>query len=263
MVSTSELESTASSLENWTRAGYVARGLIYILLGYVALSAAAPDSTSELFSAVKDLPAGSVLLGIIALGAIGYGIWKIMDAVKNLEGFDDDAKGKVKRFFYIVGGFGYFVLAYLAAKSLLSSGGGGGGMGASGAAEQASETAGDWIVIATGIGILIAGIYQIKKGVARDFLRGLGAGTPPFVEWFGLLGHIARGIVFIVSGWFVYQAGTGSSEQAKGLAGALQSLQGNGTLFTALCIGLILFGLFSLVEAKYRIIPNQDLRPDH
>ena len=256
MVSTSGLESTASSLENWTRAGYVARGLIYILLGYVALSAAAPDSTSELFKTVEDLPGGTVLLAIITLGAFGYGLWKIFDAVKNLEGFDDDAKGKAKRFFYVVGGFGYFVLAYLAGKTLFGSGGSGEGT------QQAAAMAPDWLLYATGAGIIIAGLYQIKKGVTREFLRGLRGGTPPFVEWFGLVGHLARGIVFIVSGWAVIQA-VGNSGAAKGLAGALASLKDTGTLFTVLCIGLILFGIFSLVEAKYRVIPNEDLRPDH
>ncbi|WP_265587676.1 DUF1206 domain-containing protein [Sphingomicrobium arenosum] len=255
MVTTSELESTASSLENWTRVGYVARGLIYILLGYVALSAEAPDSTSDLFKSVEDLPAGSVLLGIIMLGAFGYGLWKIFDAVKNLEGFDDDATGKAKRFFYVVGGFGYFVLAYLAGKTLFGSGGSGDGT------QKAAAIAPDWLLYATGAGILIAGLYQIKKGITREFLRGLGAGTPPFVGWFGLLGHVARGIVFITSGWFVIQA-VGNSEEAKGLAAALTSLKDTGTLFTLLCIGLILFGIFSLVEARYRIIPNEDLRPN-
>ena len=257
MVSTSGLESTASSLENWTRAGYVARGLIYILLGYVAMSAAAPDSTSELFKSVEDLPAGNILLGIIFLGAIGYGVWKIVDAVKNLEGFDDDFKGKAQRFFYVVGGFGYFVLAYLAGKTLFGSGGSGEGT------TQAAQMAPSWLVWATGAGILIAGLFQIKKGVTREFLQGLAGGTPPFVGWFGLLGHVARGIVFIVSGWFVIQAAGGDSDEARGLAGALSSLKDTGTLFTLLCIGLILFGLFSLVEAKYRVIPNKDLRPNH
>ncbi|MCJ8191377.1 DUF1206 domain-containing protein [Sphingomicrobium aestuariivivum] len=254
MVTTSSLESTASSLENWTRVGYVARGLIYILLGYVALSASAPDSSSELFKQVEELPAGTVLLWIIMIGAFGYGLWKIFDAVKNLEGFDDDAKGKAKRFFYIVGGVGYWILAFLAAKTVFGSGGSGDGT------EEAAAMAPDWLLLATGAGILIAGVYQIKKGVTRDFLRGLAAGTPPFVGWLGLAGHLARGIVFIVSGWAVIQA-TGNADAAKGLPGALASLKDMGTVFTLLCIGLILFGIFSLIEARYRIIPNEDLRP--
>lgn len=257
MVSTSGLESTASNLETWTRIGFFARGLIYILLGYVALSAAAPDSTSDLFKSVEDLPAGMVMLGVIALGAIGYGIWKIMNAVQNYEGIDDDAKGKAKRFFYVVGGFGYFILAYLAAKTLLGSGGSGDGT------EEAAQMAPAWLVLAVGAGILIAGAFQIKKGITREFLEGLAGDTPPFVEWFGLAGHLARGVVFIVSGWFVVQAAGGDSDAARGLAGALSSLRDTGTLFTILCIGLILFGLFSLVEANYRVIPNKDLRPHH
>ena len=247
--------SKATQLETWTRIGFFARGLIYILLGYVALDAAAPDSTSDLFRSVEDLPGGNVMLGIILLGAIGYGIYKILNAVQNLEGFDDDAKGKAKRFFYIVGGFGYFVLAYLAGKTLFGSGGSGDGT------QEAASATPDILLYLVGAGILVAGIYQIKKGVTREFLRGL-ADAPPFVEIWGMLGHVARGIVFAVSGWFVIQS-TSNPDMAKGLAGALASLKDTGTFFTILCIGLILFGLFSLVEAKYRIVPNEDLRPSH
>ena len=245
----------ATQLETWTRIGFFARGLIYILLGYVALDAAAPDSTSELFKSVEDLPGGTVMLAIIMVGAIGYGLWKVLDAVQNLEGFDDDAKGKAKRFFYVVGGFGYFILAYLAGKTLLGSGGSGDGT------QEAAAASPDILLYLVGAGIGIAGLYQIKKGVTREFLRGL-TGAPPFVEYWGMAGHIARGIVFVVSGWAVIQA-TGNSGAAKGLAGALASLKDTGTLFTILCVGLILFGLFSLVEAKYRIVPNEDLRPSH
>ena len=256
MVDTSGLESTASSLENWTRAGYVARGLVYILLGYVAISSPPPDSTSALFKEVQNLPAGNVLLFIIMIGAFGYALWKIFDAVKNLEGFDDDFTGHAKRFFYVVGGFGYLVFVYLAAKTLFGSGGSGDGT------QTAAQMAPGWLVLATGLGIGIAGAYQIKKGITREFLRGLAGNTPPFVEWFGLVGHVARGIVFMVCGWFVVQASQGDSSEATGLAGALRSLHDTGWIFTALCIGLILFGLFSFVEARYRVIPNEDLRPN-
>ncbi|MCJ7420986.1 DUF1206 domain-containing protein [Sphingomicrobium astaxanthinifaciens] len=256
MVTTSGLESTASSLENWTRAGYVARGLIYILLGYVALSAEAPRSTTDLFQTVEDLPAGQVLLAIIMVGAFGYGLWKLFDAAKNLEGFDDDATGKTKRVFYVIGGLGYWILALLAARTLFSS-----TPSAGGGTEKAAAMAPDWLLYVAGAGIIVAGLYQFKKGLTREFLEGLSANAPSFVGWFGLLGHVARAIVFVTSGWFVLQA-VGDSDEAKGLAAALTSLKDTGTLFTLLCIGLILFGIFSLVEARYRIIPNEDLRPN-
>ena len=244
--------SKATQLETWTRAGFFARGLIYILLGYVALDAAPPDSTSALFKSVEDLPGGDVMLAIIMIGAIGYGLWKILDAIQNLEGFDDDAKGKAKRFFYVVGGCGYFILAFLAGETLFGSGGSGEGT------QEAAAASPSILLYLVGGGILVAGLYQIKKGVTREFLHGL-ADAPPFVEYWGMFGHIARGIVFAVSGWAVIQA-TGNSGAAKGLAGALASLKDTGTLFTLLCIGLILFGIFSLVEARYRIVPNEDLK---
>ena len=78
----------------------------------------------------------------------------------------------------------------------------------------------------------------------------------------GGIGYIARAVVFLVIGWSLINAGllSGDAEQVKTLGDAVASLAGQGIVFTLVAIGLLVFGLFSLVLARYRIIP--DIDPD-
>lgn len=70
--------------------------------------------------------------------------------------------------------------------------------------------------------------------------------------------HAARGVVYGVIGWSLFKAGfmSAGAEQVKTLGDAVASLAGEGIVFTLTAIGLLLFGLFSLVLARYRIIPD-------
>ena len=67
-------------------------------------------------------------------------------------------------------------------------------------------------------------------------------------------------VVYTVIGWSLFQAGfmSGGADQIKTLGDAVASLAGDGFVFTLTAIGLLLFGLFSLVLARYRIIPDLD-----
>ncbi|WP_265569344.1 DUF1206 domain-containing protein [Sphingomicrobium nitratireducens] len=253
--------SKATQLGTWARLGYVARGLIFILVGYVALTSPRAKSGSDLFETVETMTSGTLLLAIIAVGAFGYGLFKLYDAAKNLENHDDDATGKAKRAFIAVGGLSYWILAYLALKQLFGSDGG--GTSKEEAAEAVSQAGGDFLIIGLGLGLLVAGAFQIKKAATKEYMSKLVGSTPPGVEWAGLGGYVARGITLLVTGWYVFQGGLGSGEEVKGLGETLDTMRDTGLLYTALCVGLILFGLFSLVEAKYRTVPDEDVRPGH
>ncbi|MGE5953177.1 MAG: DUF1206 domain-containing protein, partial [Qipengyuania vulgaris] len=84
--------------------------------------------------------------------------------------------------------------------------------------------------------------------------------APSATRWLGGAGYIARGVVYTVIGWSLFKAGFMSSgaSQVKTLGDAVASLAGEGFIFTLTAIGLMLFGLFSLVLARYRIIPELD-----
>jgi hypothetical protein len=88
----------------------------------------------------------------------------------------------------------------------------------------------------------------------------ISAGAPSYTRWLGGAGYAARAVVFIVIGWSLVRAGfmSSGSDQIKTLGDAVASLSGEGFVFTLVAVGLLLFGIFSLILSRYRIIPNMD-----
>lgn len=88
----------------------------------------------------------------------------------------------------------------------------------------------------------------------------IGGGAPQYTRLLGQIGYLARTIVFIIIGWSVIQAGllSGGGEQVKTLGDALASLADDGVIFQLVALGLLVFGLFSFILARYRIIPDLD-----
>ena len=85
--------------------------------------------------------------------------------------------------------------------------------------------------------------------------------APPAVKFAGHAGYAARAVVFAIAGWSLVQsAWLSSTAKMKTLGEALASLQDKGLLFTIVAIGLLLFGVFTLFVARYRIIPDLDER---
>ena len=83
----------------FVRLGYAARGLVYILLGYLALSTAgkAQDGQAAVFDLIQDVPLGTPMLYIVAIGLLAYAAFKFIDAATDIENHGDDAKGKAKQ----------------------------------------------------------------------------------------------------------------------------------------------------------------------
>ena len=123
-----------------------------------------------------------------------------------------------------------------------------------------SEPFGRWLVAGVGIGVVAGGCFQIWRGWAEKFrreirLQEMNGAERKLAIHAGKLGLIARGVVFLVSGWFLIQAALRTDpSQARGLAGALAALAGqpHGTVLLALvAVGLIAFGAYSLLLARY------------
>lgn len=240
-----------------TRVGFAARGLLYLIIGWLVIVS---GQAADLGEALRYLATGTErwLLGAAAAGFVAYGIWRLTDASLDTEGHGDDSMGMVKRAGAAISGVIYLFLAVSAAKLLLNGPGGAGGSG--GSPEQQTQMvmqlpAGGLLV---GIGaavLVIAGVWQIVKAAKASFLDHLepAVAHEEWVKWFGRLGYAARGIIFIITGFFVGQAAlSGSSSQAGGMQQALQWLSSPVNLLVA--AGLALFGVFSLIEARYRVI---------
>nr|WP_295371678.1 DUF1206 domain-containing protein [uncultured Sphingosinicella sp.] len=252
------------SLEMFTRVGFAARGLMYVVIGYLALRFGQTESGEGALATLAE-GSGKLLLGIMALGFAAYGVWRLSEALVDTEGNGSDAKGSAARIGGGLSGLIHLGLAIVAANFAFGSGGSGAGQsGGQSGAEQGAATAlalpgGPLLLLVAGAALIGTGLWQLAKAAKADFLRHLDGRVAgqAWVMWLGRAGYAARGIVFVIIGWSLLQAGlSDSAAQAGGMEQALGSL--SGTLLAGVALGLLLFGLFSFVEARYRRIndPN-------
>ncbi|SDS07031.1 protein of unknown function [Halopseudomonas xinjiangensis] len=251
------------------RLGFAARGVVYLLLGYLFLAATGQSQASEgpqgVFDYLQEVPGGTPILYLCALGLVGYALYRLSSLLFDAENYGRDKKGIAQRLGHGASGLAHLVLAYTAFQfaqgNQQSSGGGGGGE-----AQQATNTIlsmefGAIVVGIVGLCFLGAALAQAKKAISGEFMQRISPRAPGFTKFIGHAGFAARAVVFAVISWsFVQSAWLSSSSQVKTLGEAVSSLRDAGVLFTLVAIGLLLFGVFSLVMAGYRTVP--DLDPD-
>jgi hypothetical protein len=246
----------------FVRLGYAARGLVYVLLGYLALttSGQAQGGGEAVFDLLQEVPLGTPLLWLMAAGLAAYAIYKLLSGIADVEHRGSDAKGALKRVGDLASAVAHGFLAYAAyqfATGVQKSAGGD--------QEQAGTVLrwemGEIVLGLIGIGFLVGAAMQAKQAITAHFMNRVSRGAPNWVEPVGRAGHGARGIVFAIIGWSLIQSAWLSSEsQVKGLGEAILSLRDSGPLYTLVAIGLLLFGVFGLMVARYRIIPDLDPR---
>lgn len=253
------------------RLGFAARGVVYLLLGYIALATAgdAGNGQSAVFDYIQEVPFGTPLLWIMALGLLGYAAFKFLSAFADIQHRGSDARGALHRIGDAASGVAHTFLAYVcyqfAKGEQQSSSGGSSGQEMAGSV--LSMELGSLLIGLVGLGFLVAGFMQGKKAWTCEFMRWISGSAPSGVRTVGRIGHAARAVVFAIIGWSMVQGAWFAQEsQIKGLGEALLSLRDMGALYTLVAIGLMLFGAFSLVLARYRIIPDvspSGLRPSY
>ncbi|MBX7531691.1 DUF1206 domain-containing protein [Qipengyuania sp. 1XM1-15A] len=252
---------------NWlVRVGYFSRAILYFVLGLIALTSAdkIAEGTNGIFRAIKDYPAGTAILWIMVIGLVAYALFRFCSPLFDIENNGSDTKGWGKRIGHAGSGIAHIVLAYSAYKFATSGSGSSGGSGGGGAQEAASGVLsmdfGGIVLGILGIAFFLAAVFQAKKGITGEFMNRISAQAPSSTRWLGVAGYLARAVVYTVIGWSLFKAGFMSSgaSEVKTLGDAVASLAGEGFIFTLTAIGLMLFGLFSLVLARYRIIPDLD-----
>ncbi|MDP4575182.1 DUF1206 domain-containing protein [Qipengyuania sp. G39] len=252
---------------NWlVRVGYFSRAILYFVLGLIALTSAQKiaEGTNGIFRAIQEFPLGTAILWIMVVGLIAYALFRFCSLLFDIENNGSDAKGWGKRIGHAGSGIAHLALAYSAYKFATSGTGGSSGSSGGGAQEAASGVLGfefGGIVLGLlGIALFVAAFHQAKKGITGSFMHRISGQAPDFTRWLGGAGFLARAVVYTVIGWSLFQAGfmSGGADQIKTLGDAVASLAGEGFIFTLTAIGLLLFGLFSLVLARYRIIPDLD-----
>jgi len=257
----------STAFEVLSRAGFVARGLVYAIIGLLAFAVAVSDTgmlTNQqgALRAVAEQPLGGFLLVLVAIGLGGYAIWRLFRAA--LGHGPEATDGTLDRLGGLGSGLVYAGLCVAAVEVLAGS-------SAAGPSSQPDKTTagvfdwpgGRWAVAAAGIVLLGVAAYQLAKGVRRSFLEEIkteqmSAGTEMWITWIGTVGHVARAIVFGLVGWFLVKAAVEyDANEAVGLDGALTKIlraDYGPWLLGFVSAGLIAFGVYSISEARYRRI---------
>ena len=240
------------AFELMTRVGFAARGLLYIVVGVLVIGTGRAEDLSGVLEYLGG-GLGNVLLLAMAGGFAAYGLWRLADAAFAIECRGDDHEGW-KRLGSAISGA---VHLYLANQSW-DIATGVGKVSETGAQDQAQELlrmpAGQLLLGVVALGLLAAGIVQLAIAAKCTFLQRLDERVrETWVKWLGRAGYAARGIVFLMAGYFVGSAALSNrSAQAGGMEQALEWLSSPVNYIIA--GGLLLFGIYALVEARYRRI---------
>lgn len=258
-------------VERLARFGYAARGVVYAVIGLLAVQAAFSGRGSQDL-AQQATPQGALqriaeqsrlLLVLVAIGLAGYALWRFVQGGLDTENKGSDPKGLVKRGSMVASGIVYAALAIAAARLVSGNGGGSAGGSQGFTADLMSKPFGRWLVILAGIAVIVSGCYELYDAWTKKFrnrlkLQEMNADEERLATRTGQAGLAARGIVFLLSGWFLIQAGLRfDPSQAQGLGGALETLarQPSGPwLLGLVALGLIAFGAYSFLQARYRRI---------
>ena len=234
------------------RIGFLGRGILYILIAWLVLQTGRTEDLSGALEYLGD-GAGRIMLMVIAAGLAAYGLWRLADA-----GFAIENPGRSRKAWGRRGAAGfigliYLFLSYKAVRVLTA-----GKADAMTAREQTDavlDLPGG--TVALGIAaliLLIAGLNQFYQAAKNTFLECMDRrAKAPAIKWLGRFGYTARGVIFITIGYLIGRAAiNGRSQDAGGMEQALDVF--SGFSLYAIASGLLLFGVFSLVEELFRII---------
>jgi hypothetical protein len=236
-----------------TRLGFAARGVLYILIAALVILT---GRTEDLTGALEYLNhgVGKFLLILLAIGMTVYGIWRLADAAFGFESGRHRWKAWRKRIASATSGIIYLLLAYKAGWLLFA-----GGSSMSDAHQHTAEAlrmpGGELIVLLAAAIMLGCGLAQFFNVARCNFLRPLDCSDHQkhWIKWLGRVGYAARGLVFLVVGWLLARAAINhQAAQAGGLEQALDAFSNEFQGWIA--AGLALFGVMSLIEARYRRI---------
>ncbi|MBY3595412.1 DUF1206 domain-containing protein [Rhizobium bangladeshense] len=250
------------------KSGYVARGAVFLLVAGLALFSGVAGGEPETKSALSTLlaqPFGRVWVGLIGIGLLGFVGWRLAQSLADSDGHGSDTKGVAIRTVLFGSAVVYLGLAGYALGHALFSGGGSQGSGEKGLAQWImSQPFGAYLAVAVGLGFIIGGIVTAAKGITKKFRRYLRlADASGVVTTVCIYGLVARGVVFAITGLFFAYAGFRvDPQQAGSMADALEwvrQLPFGSILYIAVAIGLAAFGVYNLIEARYRIVRSPSL----
>jgi hypothetical protein len=253
-------------LEKLARAGYITKGVVYAIVGTLALQVAAgsggklQDSSGAILT-IAQQPFGRLLLVLTTIGLSGYVLWRFVQAIWDVEDKGSDTRGLIKRATFAVSGLIYASLAVMAGRLAFGVGADAGASERQWTARLMAQPLGTWLVALSGAVVVGIGVYQFYRVYRGDFLKSydlqrMSHSERQFARRAGQLGLSARGVTFAIIGWFLIQAAIHHDpDEARGLGAALATLaqQPHGPwLLGVVAFGLIAFGAYCFTKARYR-----------
>ena len=254
-------------VERLGRAGLVAKAVLYAVIGLLAIQVArggreeSPDKGGALRT-IADQPFGRGLLALLAVGLAGYALWRLAQAILDRDREGESPKGIAKRATALAQGGWYAVLCGLTVSALA------GNESKSGNEQETTAGVFDWplgryLVYAAGFAFVAAAAFNGYRAVTCKFNKKLKTAEMSEAEekaatGVGILGHLARMVVFgLVGAFLVRAAWEFDAKQARGLDGALLELsqQPYGEfLLGTVGAGLLAYAAYCLFQARYRKI---------
>jgi Domain of Unknown Function (DUF1206) len=253
----------AKTLGWLARAGLVARGVVYGIIGVLALELALGQggkATNQegALQTIAHQSFGGALLVLVAIGLGGYALWRLIRAIVGHGAEQRDSA--FERISALDSGIAYGILCVTAIEILNSSAGG------SGSPQQTTGGVLDWtggtlLVGAVGAILIGVAVYQAYKGLAKKFLEDaktgeMNDGVRKGYTALGVFGHVARAVIFALIGYGLLKAAIDyNPKEAVGLDGALRELAHASygpALLGLVAAGLAGFALYSIVDARYR-----------
>jgi len=244
------------------RAGLTARGVVYLLLGLLAVlvarGARAEVDQKGVMQQIIARPFGGAVIALLAVGFGCYSLWRLSEAVFGVTGAKPGPGPRIKS---LARGLVYGFFAVTAVALLLGS-------NTSQATQQKTLTAqvmahpgGRWVVGLAGAVVVVVGLTLVVEGLRLTFMRyfpagAMSPGLRSAIRQLGRIGTVARGLVFALAGALVVSAAwTYQPAKAGGLDAALKTLREQSygpALLTVAGVGLMVFGVYGLAEARYR-----------
>lgn len=244
------------------RAGYVASGVLHVLVAWLAVQLALGASSGQAadqsgaLRTLAQAPGGQFLLWAVAVGFAALAFWQLATAVLGAANLDRQVGARLQSAAKAVL---YGALAVSSARYAGGGGNGGGNSEESMTAAALGMPGGPWLVGAAGLAIVGVGVYHVVKGLRKKFLRDLagtgGGAVRPVVVRLGQVGYVAKGIALgVVGAMIVAAAVTADPERAGGLDEALHTLRDQifgVVLLVVVGLGIGAYGLYSFARARF------------
>lgn len=260
-----------SKTKKLARTGFVAKGVVYGIIGALTFMAAfnmggEKAGQMQVLEFLEEQTFGNILLILMALGLACYATWRFIQSIKDPENIGDDSKGIAKRIGFFCSGLLYLGIGIMAAFKAFGSGGGGSGSGSGAGSTQessflASET-GLVLIGIVGAGIIIAGIFQFVKAYKNDYQKKFDLSSlsdqkkRESVEKTAKFGLSARGVILLIIGYFAVKAYFDNDpSDIKTTTEAFSFIQDSSYgawLLGLVAAGLVAYAIYMFLMAKYR-----------